>query len=81
MAKKKTRILWLSKDRMGYCLSKDKMEYDEASDWFDDDVVNGVNFCATTFESFCPSLRLPMNIQRKLKLTQLKNGIKLEKVK
>ena len=91
MGKKKTRVLWLSKCKAGtkddwYELwleepklsslsSKDRrFETSEGFDYIYD-------FCADIFEKFFPSLKLRKNTKCKLKLTHLKNGIKLEKVK
>lgn len=38
------------------------------------------SFCKSKFERLCPALKIPIGHAQKLKLTQLKNGIKLEKV-
>lgn len=38
-------------------------------------------FCPREFNLLCPALKLRKGQSTKLKLTQLKNGIKLEKVK
>ncbi len=38
-------------------------------------------FCSRQFNLFCPALKLRLGQSIKVKLTQTKNGIKLEKVK
>ena len=78
MAKKKTRILWLSKDT-GYELREKEPIWDKDQEWWRPPRL--YSFCGDLFQEVFPALELRKNTKCKLKLTQLKNGIKLEKVK
>ncbi len=82
MAKKKTRVLWLMTTKEGdsYILCSEEPEWNEEDKWWWWEGELG-EYCGDEFARFCPSLKLRKNTKCKLKLTNLKNGIKLEKVK
>lgn len=79
MTKKKTRVLWLYTYSNYYQLCDEEPEWDNVSKWWDGGEI--YDFCGKEFILLFPSLKLRKNTKCKLKLTQLKNGIKLEKVK
>lgn len=79
MAKKKTRILWLSEDKMAYEFYLEEPKWNKNIKWWTGHYCG--SFEHEKFEDLFPSFILHPNTKCKLKLTQLKNGIKLEKVK
>lgn len=82
MAKKKTRMLWLSRDtEFG---REYTLWYNDPVFFVEEQAFRGGKairyFCLGVFNRLCPALKLRKNTKCKVKLTQLKNGIKLEKI-
>jgi hypothetical protein len=69
----------LSRDKWDYALWTKEPPWAKVTGDFDGDEL--YSFCVDLFERYFPALKLRKNTKCKLKLTQLKNGIKLEKVK
>jgi hypothetical protein len=76
----KSRILWLSKDKLGYALWKEHPALRGFKRFFGGN-EHIYSFCGYQFEKLLPALKLRKSTKCKVKLIQLKNGIKLEKVR
>ncbi|KKN35461.1 hypothetical protein LCGC14_0783640 [marine sediment metagenome] len=77
----KTRTLCLARDYRGdfnVTLYSKEPKWDAFEEYWHGKPL--CNFCSRQWSTFCPALKCKPDEKIKLKLTQLKNGIKLERV-
>ena len=80
----KTKRIWLTRAKdweSEYMIASTESVLRKDGLWYVTGRGQGTSFCPVRFQSFAPALKLKKGEQVELKLTQLKNGIKLERVK